>query len=264
MTPSPHRQGRSLLLFLATAAAASILYASTIRLSSSSPAHSSPSLRSSNSINPDDDQSNRRQLVASLNLSQFTDPKSVILRTDAPLEDTTITTTTTGEEGVPKEQFIPINAASRKNCQIIYILGVEGATHHGFIPILEALAHNQKDPETGLPYSVDAKPSAIKAGLFGWFYKSKIRRWGFKETPEVDDPAFVQRVVKESCPEDGTKHVMIEWASFPSGHEDDPRTYRVHRQHEWLSMSPEEIANSDEALQHPTNMNSFYQAYSPY
>ena len=74
----------------------------------------------------------------------------------------------------------------------------------------------------------------------------------------MDDPAFVQTVVRKSCPDDGKKHVLIEWASFTSGHEDDPLTYRVHRQHEWLTMTPEEIANSDEALQDPRNMNSFW------
>lgn len=30
--------------------------------------------------------------------------------------------------------------ADRNNCQIIYILGVEGSMHHGFTPILETLA----------------------------------------------------------------------------------------------------------------------------
>ena len=38
----------------------------------------------------------------------------------------------------------------------------------------------------------------------------------------------------------------------------------MHRNHEWLTMSPEEIANTEEALSHPTNMNAFYQSYSPY
>lgn len=88
---------------------------------------------------------------------------------------------------------------------------------------------------------------------------------GFKVTPSIDDPEFVQKVVQESCPDDdGKKHVLIEWASFPSGPEDDRRAYRVKRQHEWMNMSPEEVANSDEALSHPTSMNAFYQAYSPF
>ena len=164
-----------------------------------------------------------------------------------------------------REQFLPVDHQSRKKCQIVYITGVEGATHHGFIPIIEALARNQVDPATGLGYEVDINPMSLKAGMFGW-YSGKIRGWGFDASPppDVDDPAFVQRVVAESCPDDGRKHVLVEWASFPSGHEGDKRTYRVHRSHEWLTMSPEEIANTDEALSHPTNMNAFYQSYSPY
>ena len=216
---------------LSAAGAGSILYASQR-------SSSSESLRT------------RRQL--SLSLSQFTDPKSVTLKSDSPYGKVASAINADG-----------IDTGSRKRCQIIYITGVEGATHHGFIPIIEALAKNQKD-ENGLEYDVDSNPQTLKAGLFGWFGGGRIRQWGFKVTPEVDDPAFVQTVVRESCPNDGRKHVLIEWASFPSGQEDDKRTYRVHRSPEWLNMSPEEIANSDEALEHPTNMNEFYQSYSPY
>eukprot|EP00571_Detonula_confervacea_P004884 CAMPEP_0172318094 /NCGR_PEP_ID=MMETSP1058-20130122/33825_1 /TAXON_ID=83371 /ORGANISM="Detonula confervacea, Strain CCMP 353" /LENGTH=400 /DNA_ID=CAMNT_0013032825 /DNA_START=208 /DNA_END=1413 /DNA_ORIENTATION=- len=247
-----YRQRSSILVFLAAAVAGSILFASTNNRRSSI-----TSLRTYSHV---EDQSHRQ--LASLNLAQFTDPKSVTTRSDAPLEEHIAQETP--PDGTPREQFAQVDPQSRRNCQIIYITGVEGATHHGFIPIIEALARNQIDPDTGRKFHVDSSPSALKAGLFGWFQKKKIKQWGFKITPEVDDPAFVQKVVAESCPDDGRKHVLIEWASFPSGHEDDPRSYRVHRQHEWLTMNPEEIANSEEALKHPTNMNAFYQSYSPY
>ncbi len=42
----------------------------------------------------------------------------------------------------------------RENCQIVYITGVEGSSHHGVLPIIKALA-KQQDPETGLGYHVD-------------------------------------------------------------------------------------------------------------
>jgi hypothetical protein len=224
----------------------------------------------------------RRHHRRLMGLTQFADPKSVTLKSDAPgtltltlrLESQTDempalhreTELVDGGVGAapPREKFMPVDHESRRNCQIVYITGVEGATHHGFVPVIAALARNQVDPDTGLEYAVDVEPRALKAGLFGWNYKSKIRKWGFKETPDVDDPAFVQRVVQECCPNDGRKHVLIEWASFPSGHQDDRRSYRVRRSHEWLTMSPEEIANTDEALSHPTNMNAFYRSYSPY
>lgn len=135
--------------------------------------------------------------------------------------------------------------------------------HHGVTPVIEALAKRQVDPETGRQYHVEANPIYLEVGLFGWTSNIQ-RKWGFTVTPKIDDPLLVQRVVEESCPDDGNKHVMIEWASLPSGQEDDWRSYRVHRQHDWQSMSPDEIANSDKALQHPMNVTAFVQAYSPY
>lgn len=260
MAPS-RRRILSLTAVLSSALAGAILFASTHDQNSPTMASS---LRSSNA----DGGQGKRRLFLSLNLAQFTDPKSVALRSDAATPEGTAaggmtTIASSGGLSSPREHFAPVDPLSRGKCQIIYILGVEGATHHGFVPIIEALARNQVDPDTGLAYEVTTDPTSLKAGLFGWF-NGRIRRWGFPDTPDVDDPAFVQRVVRESCPDDGRRHVLIEWASFPSGHEDDPRSYRVHRQHEWLSMSPEDIANTDEALRHPTNMNAFYQAYSPY
>ena len=178
-------------------------------------------------------------------VGQFSDPKTVEIR-------------------IPGSQPIAVDdaAKSRKNCQVVYIMGVEGATHHGVTPIIEALAKQQFDPESGHQYWVDSKPIYLKDGLFGWttyIYK----KWGFPVRPEIDDPDFVKRVVEKSCPADGRKHVLIEWASFPSGEEDDPR-YRVQRHHDWQSMSPDEIADDYRALQQPLNVTAFVQAYSPY
>ena len=215
-----------------------------------------------------------------MGLAQFADPKSVTLKSNAPgARDITLQLESPTDEvalrsdaelvdgggaALARENFTPVDHESRRYCQIVYITGVEGATHHGFIPVIATLALNQVDPDTGLEYAVDVDPKALKAGLFGWNYKSKIRRWGFKETPDIDDPALVQQVVRESCPKDGRKHVLIEWASFPSGRPDDRRSYRVRRSHEWLAMSPDEIANSKEALNHPTNIDAFYREYSPF
>ncbi|KAL7508586.1 hypothetical protein ACHAXN_005675 [Cyclotella atomus] len=155
-------------------------------------------------------------------------------------------------------------AETRKNCQIIYVLGVEGATHHGFAPILEYLANNQVDPATGIPYDIVMSSRALKFGVFGW-YKAHGMRLGFNaETPPLEDPELVQRVIADICPNDGRKHVIVEDNSFPCGQEDDRRSYRVHRQHDWLRMSPEEIADSESGNNQPTNLNAFYKAYSPY
>jgi hypothetical protein len=86
------------------------------------------------------------------------------------------------------------------------------------------------------------------------------------QPPDVNDLAFVQRVLAKSCPNNGRRHVIIELASFSSSHKDNQWTYhvRVPCSHKWLLISPKEIANTEKALSHPTNMNVFYQAYSPY
>ena len=152
----------------------------------------------------------------------------------------------------------------KSKCQIVYILGVEGATHHGFMPILEALATEQVD-ELGTPFHVDPESHPLKAGILGW-YPTIYKRLGIgrNPVPTIDDPALVEQIAELMCPNDGRHHVIIEWASFPSGQEDDPRPYRFHRQHSWLSMSVEDIANSDEANNHPINLPDFYRAYSLY
>ena len=152
----------------------------------------------------------------------------------------------------------------RKNCQVVYIMGVEGVTHHGVFPIIEALAKQQVDPESGHQYHVVLHSKHLRAGLFG-FYSNISRRWGFPVTPEIDDPLFVQQVVRAICPDDGNKHVIIESVSFPSGRENNQDDYRgISRQDDWQRMSPHNISNSIEALQQPMNVTAFVEAYSPY
>jgi hypothetical protein len=194
----------------------------------------------------------RRDRGSISSLGQLSDPKTVV------------------EKKAVENRIIPDilpptgdAAKSREYCQVVYITGVEGAMHHGVFPIIEALAKNQVDPESGRQYRVDGEPTYLRLGIFG-LRSHHSKKWGFPITPDINDPLFVQRVVEKSCPDDGNKYVMIEWTSFPCGQEDDPRGYRVHRQHDWLSMSPDEIAVSNEALQHPLNVTAFVEAYSPY
>ena len=140
----------------------------------------------------------------------------------------------------------------------------KGATHHGFAPILEYLAKSQVD-QSNTPYDVLMSSRALKYGLFGW-YKSHGIRLGFSpgKTPPIDDPELVQKVLADICPADGRRHVIVEDNSFPCGQEDDIRSYRVHRQHDWLQMTPEQIANSESGKNQPTNLDVFYRAYSPF
>lgn len=284
-----HRRRQSIIIFLAAAVAGSILFFAVSNNNNGrreQEASYSAFLRNNinNQINDinindnefvngeDDEEITRRRQLSSVNVAKFKDPKSVNKKKGRKVKggadatsDASQPSSSTGGVELTNEHFTPIDHQSRSNCQIIYILGVEGATHHGFLPIIENLAKSQIDPTTNTPYVVDPEPRALKAGLFGWYYKSRIKKWGFQRTTSMDDPNFVQKVVSESCPpNDGKKHVLIEWASFPSGQQDDKRSYRVRRQHDWLSMTPEEIANTDEALAHPLALNAFYKAYSPY
>eukprot|EP00584_Thalassiosira_punctigera_P010556 CAMPEP_0172532154 /NCGR_PEP_ID=MMETSP1067-20121228/5307_1 /TAXON_ID=265564 ORGANISM="Thalassiosira punctigera, Strain Tpunct2005C2" /NCGR_SAMPLE_ID=MMETSP1067 /ASSEMBLY_ACC=CAM_ASM_000444 /LENGTH=354 /DNA_ID=CAMNT_0013316631 /DNA_START=27 /DNA_END=1091 /DNA_ORIENTATION=+ len=142
----------------------------------------------------------------------------------------------------------------RNNCQIIYILGVEGSIHHGFSPIIEKLATQQVEQTTGAPYKVSYPNGKLRAALFGHH----------GETRPLDDPSLVSATIKKICPSDGKKHVIIEDSSFPAGYQFDDRTYRIHRMPWWSQSTMEEVAMSETAKNHPTNLDVFYKTYSPY
>mmetsp|Transcript_56021 Transcript_56021/g.119121 ORF Transcript_56021/g.119121 Transcript_56021/m.119121 type:complete len:391 (-) Transcript_56021:443-1615(-) len=199
--------------------------------------------------NDADDEENldrRRRLWIGKNLAQFLDPKSVTPRS-APAA-------ASHRHGDP---LLP-----RRNCQVIYVLGVEGSIHHGFMPVIRTLAEQQTDPETGTRYRVVKGHDALRSAIFG--SKDKERE------PDVpmDDPDLVRSTVDEMCPpplDTWTKHVIIEGNSFPSGGADNTGLqFRVRRQWEWIDMSPEEISSSESALNHPTNLYKFYDAFSPH
>mmetsp|Transcript_5568 Transcript_5568/g.11744 ORF Transcript_5568/g.11744 Transcript_5568/m.11744 type:complete len:464 (-) Transcript_5568:107-1498(-) len=154
-----------------------------------------------------------------------------------------------------QQQQLTQEQLKKDNCQIIYILGVEGAIHHGFTPILEALAKSQVDPNTGKAYQVTYAPKVLRSALFGLY----------QEKRDMDDPTLIAKVFRELCPEtdDGkTKRIIIEDSSFPSGAMDDPRSYRIRRQASWMTSTMEEVANDELAINHPVNLKKFYELYS--
>ena len=59
-------------------------------------------------------------------------------------------------------------------------MGVDGATHHDFIPIIKALAWQQVDPDSGLKYFINSNNSPLKASLFGGL--------GFLSPPDIGNP----------------------------------------------------------------------------
>ena len=198
----------------------------------------------------------------------------------------------------------------RANCQIIYVLGVEGSIHHGFMPVIKSLAERQIDVRTGTPYRVVKGSEALRAAIFRPSSSSSSsgglggctapRDDGDEEEERLcdspmSDPAFVQNVLDEICPdyyddddnddddpregggEESRKkkkeeekkekhkhhhHVIIEGNSFPSGREKE--RYRVNRRKYWPDMTPEEISHSTSAANHPTNLATFYDSFGPY
>ena len=155
-----------------------------------------------------------------------------------------------------------VNEKRRTNCQIIYVLGVEGSMHHGFTPILKSLAERQSDSRTGTPYDVVYKNKLLNSAMF----KPSCHHEGSEDAGPcigggdmpMDDPNSVQALLRKICPDPydlQSRHVIIEDNSFPSG---------LKIRSKWSHMSAEEIANSTTAANHPTNLNNFYDSFGPY
>jgi hypothetical protein len=126
------------------------------------------------------------------------------------------------------------------------------------MPVIRSLAESQVDPVTGTPYDIVKGHEALRDAIFG----SK------QHDLPLNDPGLVQSTLERMCPppnESWKKRVVLEGNSFPSGNPDDLRLpFRVRRQRDWMDMTPEQIATSDSALNHPTNLYQFYDAYSDY
>jgi uncharacterized protein YsxB (DUF464 family)/tetrahydromethanopterin S-methyltransferase subunit F len=148
----------------------------------------------------------------------------------------------------------------RKNCQIIYITGVEERTRQAIGPVIESLALNQIDPETGLKYYVDVVEQ-LSYNPLDWIHGGARREWGFDNMTNIHDPISV---VKESCPNDGLRHVYIKWTSFPQVHDGLIQAYRNLRAPFLKLTNTREIENTNTALHYTTDMSQFIKAYSPY
>ena len=161
----------------------------------------------------------------------------------------------------PIDQLLPddpIIQQRRRNCQIIYVLGVEGSIHHGFMPVIETLARQQVDPVTDYQYHVTKGHPQLRDAIFS--------------SENIDDPNLVQATIEGLCPYYTTfwtessswqKYVVIEGNSFPSGGA-NVSPFFTPRQRYWSELSPEGIAADELALRHPTSLQRFYDAYSPY
>lgn len=189
-------------------------------------------------------------------LARYADPKSVVLRSSTSKSSVA---TNDADDGVQHR---------RTNCQIIYVLGVEGSIHHGFMPVIKSLAERQFDPLTGTQYHVVKGHDDLRAAIFrssACSREEKDEGLCVKDELQMNDPSFVRATLDKICPnpkEVWRKHVIIEGNSFPSGREKEK--YLVTRQRDWPGMTPEQISSSETALNHPTNLYKFFDSFSPH
>ncbi|KAL7550441.1 hypothetical protein ACHAWF_013674 [Thalassiosira exigua] len=149
----------------------------------------------------------------------------------------------------------PDEIVRRENCQIVYVLGVEGAGHQRITPILKKLIERQSESQTGSRYVYhEARDSLVQKAVFGHMARRSA----------VSDLELVNELLRSICPNDGARHVLLLDTSFPSKSVDRGSYYRVGRQKQWTDMGVTEIAESETALNHPVNLRQFYKAYSPH
>ena len=237
MTARCHQRRRSTLaLLLAITALVSILLSFTFNSSSST------SYRNSGNVN--------RQLSSWLSspdsLALFFDPKSISLKQPQ-------------SQSLATDDDTPIQR--RTNCQIIYVLGVEGSIHHGFMPVIKSLAEHQIDPITGTQFNVIKGHDDLRRTIFG---NPDLK----ENSPPINDPQIIQSTIEAMCPkphEVWKKHIILEGNSFPSGSADNTALqFRVRRQKAWSTMTADQIAQDTFALNHPTNLYELYKAFSPF
>ena len=136
------------------------------------------------------------------------------------------------------ETVDPSTLVPREKCQIIYHMAVEGAGHHGFMPVMDSFLGRQ----------VEAGGYRGEKANDGDFVRKAIFR-GFRGRDiGVDDPELVKNVVRRVCPDDGKKHVLQISDSFPSKAlgAGGNQHYRNDRVNAWQTMTSAEIAESGE------------------
>ena len=136
------------------------------------------------------------------------------------------------------ETIDPATLVPREKCQIIYHLAVEGAGHHGFMPVMDKFLERQVD-------SGGYRGEKTSNGEFVW--KAIFRGFRGRDIG-VDDPELVKNVIQRICPDDGKKHVLQLGDSFPSKAlgAGGNQHYRNDRVNAWQTMTSAEIAASGE------------------
>ena len=132
---------------------------------------------------------------------------------------------------------------SHPNCQIIYVVGVEGSAHHGASEVIASFAKRQVDGE-GKDYVVHFRNDYFRE-VIDWLNGKNVKKVAKQ----------VRRDHMHQLCNDGRRHVIIEDNSFPSGSS-------VRGQ--WKNMTATEIASSLKKHPHPIDLKAFAQDFSPF
>lgn len=125
----------------------------------------------------------------------------------------------------------------RPSCQIVYVVGAEGAAHHGFLPVLRTLAEAQ--PNTAVEVWNGAVRRIMMAVRF----------------PRLARLFLLKRTLRRHCPPD--RHtVFLEELSYPCGKDFRKRWHR--------NETASEVAASLERRPHPVDLLRFPRTFAPY
>ena len=103
---------------------------------------------------------------------------------------------------IRSESNVEFDEESRKNCQFIFAISVEGSMHpDAFAPILSALAQAQDEH-----YEI---PSARQQKTF--------RRAIFSSDVGRSSPDDIKNVVSDICPKDGRRRIYLNEKTWPNG-----------------------------------------------
>lgn len=149
-----------------------------------------------------------------------------------------------------KKFVVKKNKSKHPKCQLIYVVAIEGSSHHGFLPVLERFVTEQVN-EHGNSFNLYSNKRTVLQVMN--FTDLKVRKfWGYtgEESPEQR-----KEVMKTICPSDGSNNVIICDKSFPAFME-----YRK----KLVNMTAAEIAAHLKLNPNPISLIDLPQLFEPF
>lgn len=167
----------------------------------------------------------------------FTDDITSLNITNTSIHDVTLLNTSD-----PNNNSSSQEPFSHPNCQIIYVVGVEGSMHHGVSEVIRRFASRQVNNQ-GEPYKVHFRD---------YLFRSTIR-WNSETTMDTS-PQILKQSMDKLCPRNDNKtHVIIEDKSFPAGMDTPIKGETSSEVASFLKMNPK-----------PVDLIAFAQMFAPY